>query len=230
MRKIGIVGGTGWRSTAEYYAMLCELGDAAAHDASFPGLEIVIESLNMQTAIRAIGRDGDEASWRTFDAYHHDALARLEAAGAGVATIASNTPHHRFASIASGIAIPIVNLFDALAAECARHELPRVLVLGTALTMKSPPLRSTLAAHGVEAVVPDDSGRAAIVALIGELQSGTAVDAAARIQAIGAGVSAVCLACTELPLAFPAQRTCSTFFSGGNAFVKHACGSCEGGI
>jgi aspartate/glutamate racemase len=61
--------------------------------------------------------DGDEASWVQFDGYHRAALHRLEASGADCALIASNTPHHRFASIVRGIGIPVLSIFTATAKE-----------------------------------------------------------------------------------------------------------------
>jgi hypothetical protein len=61
-----------------------------------------IESLDLNQAVSYIGGDGDEDSWSKFDDYHRAALQRLESSGADFALMASNTPHHRFASIVRG--------------------------------------------------------------------------------------------------------------------------------
>jgi len=74
-----------------------------------------IESLDLNRAFSYIGTIGDEESWEKFDAYHRDALRRLEASGADFAIIASNTPHHRFGAITSGIRMPVISIFEAVA-------------------------------------------------------------------------------------------------------------------
>lgn len=103
MKKIGIVGGIAWPSTVEYYSEICRLSEQSIRHRDVdrqPAMpEIVIESLDHSRAVAYIGSDGDEESWRRFDAYHNAALRRLEHSGAECALIASDTSHHRFAKI-----------------------------------------------------------------------------------------------------------------------------------
>src|SRR5580700_4462748 len=107
MKKIGIVGGIGWQSTVDYYTDLChrsERQSLAANPSRAPSTpEMSIESLDIQKAISYLGSDDDEASWAEFDEYHRVALLRLAASGADFALLASNTPHHRFATIVRDI-------------------------------------------------------------------------------------------------------------------------------
>jgi aspartate racemase len=206
MKKIGIVGGTAWVSTVEYYATLCELGERAGQQPEF-----AIESIDNARAQSYRGLPGDEASWQRFDAYHRAALENVEHAGAEVALLAANTPHHRFAAITAGIGIPIVNIIDAVADACAQIGVDRLLMLGTALTMSSDTIRARYAQRGVEASVPPEYEHDGIVALIERLQRGERDGAQAQIAALAVGYNAVALACTELPLAFP-EETRSTYF------------------
>jgi len=113
VKKIGIVGGVAWRSTVDYYAEICRRSEPQTP-------EISIESLDLNKAVSYLGVDGDEESWRRFDDYHRAALQCLEASGADFALMASNTPHHRFASIVRGIGIPVISIFDVVAKESAR--------------------------------------------------------------------------------------------------------------
>jgi aspartate racemase len=96
--------------------------------------EIGIESLDLAKAVAYLGSDDDEDSWTQFDDYHRAALRRLEASGAEVALVASNTPHHRFVR---GIQIPVISILEEAAKESARVGARLVLLLGTALTMRS---------------------------------------------------------------------------------------------
>jgi aspartate racemase len=188
-----------------------------------------IESLDLNKAVSYLGSDDDEESWSQFDDYHHTALERLEVSGADFALMASNTPHHRFASIVRGIRIPVISIFEVAAKESARIGVSKVLILGTALTMRSPRFREEFAKYGVEAAGPDDeAARAMTVELITELQLGRLEGAAERLGRIAkisfeqqfSAQPAVCLACTELPLAFPAHKLLATFEYDGVLYVN----------
>ena len=232
MKKIGIVGGVGWLSTVDYYTEICrrsERRDVGNQNGVRPTPEMSIESLDLSKAAFYIGVDGDDASWSRFDEYHRAALQRLEASGADFALIASNTPHHRFDAIARGIGIPVINIFEVVAKECARLEAEQVLILGTTVTMGSPEFRKRFAERGVEAASPQDGELRALTAgLIAELQAGKTEGAAQRIGRIARTSFAgqftarpvVCLACTELPLAFPEWKTLSSFSVDGVTYVN----------
>lgn len=233
MKKIGIVGGVGWRSTVEYYTELCRRCEEWGRAVNRPGEpltpDIAIESLDLNRAIALLGRPGHEASWAGFDKYHRAALRRLEGSGAQLALIASNTPHLRFASITRGIGIPVLSIFEAAAKAAARLGKARVLILGTHATMASMKLPESFAAHGIHAAAPcQESARAAIAALIDQLEAGAGEAVSARLKEIAGraidaqfgGDAAVCLACTELPLAFPGSRTRATFDCEGIRYIN----------
>jgi aspartate racemase len=237
MKKIGIVGGIGWRSTVEYYAEICrrceEAHAARGGTGTAPTPEMAIESLVLQKVFASLGRDDDEASWAEFDEYHRAALRRLEASGAEVALLAANTPHHRLQSIVRGVGIPVVNILDASAREAsrvgARIGTRQALILGTALVMRSPQVRRAFAKHGLEAAAPaHDAERAATLQLIAELQGGTTEGMAERVRSLARtafagqfrGSPMVVLACTELPLAFPEMRSRASFEAGGVVYIN----------
>ena len=225
MKKIGIVGGIGWQSTAVYYSQLFRRSEQVHCDKGLRGTpampEISIESLDLAKAMAYLGSDGNEQSWMQFDSYHHAALCRLQMSGAEVALIASNTPHHRFDSIVQGIQIPVINIVQEMAKECARIEARHVLLLGTDLTMRSNKFREEFARWGIEANGPrDEDLRKMILELIADLQRSTSKAAAERLIRIVRCTlretkfkhrPTVCLACTELPLAFEKMITSRNF-------------------
>jgi len=191
--------------------------------------EISIESLDLSKAVSYLGTDDDEESWRQFDDYHRAALKRLEASGADFALMASNTPHHRFTEIVRGITIPVISIFDEVAKASARLGASAVLILGTPLTMRSPVFRGAFAQSGVEAAGPrDEAARATVVALIADLQLGKAKGAGEQLGRIarawcerpGGAMPVVCLACTELPLAFEEQKLLATFEYDGISYLN----------
>jgi len=233
MKKIGIVGGVAWLSTVDYYSEICRRSERWHLARNLQGApstpEMSIESLDLNKAVSYLGTDDDEESWSQFDGYHRSALERLEASGVDFALIASNTPHHRFAAIVRGIGIPVISILEVVAKECARIGTSEVLILGTELTMRSRRFREEFAKYGVEAVGPhDEAARALTIELITELQLGKLEGAAERLGRIAkisfqqqfAAQPIVCLACTELPLAFREKKMLATFEYDGVLYLN----------
>ena len=237
IKKIGIVGGVAWPSTVVYYSELSRRGDGLrltrglSDSASAPDttMEMAIESLDLNRAVAYWGDDDDDASWARFDEYHRNALRRLEASGAEVAVMASNTPHHRFETIVRGIGIPVISIVDAAAKAAARLGAHEVLILGTAVTMRSAKFREGFENHKIVARGPrDQQARAMTEELIQELQAGKTAGAAERLAEIASesfaaefsGPPVVCLACTELPLAFVDENFVASFEDRGVTYIN----------
>ncbi|UWQ25007.1 aspartate/glutamate racemase family protein [Leisingera aquaemixtae] len=230
MKKIGILGGVGWASTIDYYRAICEgagrfFADRGAA-APLPVPPITIESV-VQAQTRALrGRPGDEASWAAFDAVFRNALLTLERAGCDFALIASNTPHARLHAIQEGVVMPVLSIFDAAAKATAATGSAQALVLGTAVTMQARNYANVLAEHGVRAndTLPD-AEIAEMQAMIDEdFHGGAASGAQDRLLRFCARHAqpgtAILLACTELPLAFPDHIDDVSFEAGGFLFVN----------
>lgn len=175
MKKIGIVGGVAWPSTMAYYSAICHRSERwhlARNPLDSPPIpEMAIESLDLTRAVAYLGNDDSEHSWSRFEGYHRAALQRLEASGADFALIASNTPHHRFDAIVHGVGIPVINILEVVARECARMGVVQLLMLGTAPTMRSQVFREGFAKHRIEAIGPvSESTRLLTVALIADMR------------------------------------------------------------
>jgi aspartate racemase len=233
MKKIGIVGGVAWPSTVDYYTEICRRSERHHLASHLPGVpstpEMTIESLSLSRAVSYLGVEGDEESWSRFDGYHRAALRRLEASGAEFALMASNTPHHRYETIVRGVGIPVIDMFEVVAKESARMGARQVLILGTALTMGSQRFREAFARHGITAAGPEDvAARAATSQLVGDLQRGKLEGAAERLRTIAKLATeqqfgerpVVCLACTELPLAFRELKATLGFEADGILYIN----------
>jgi len=233
MKKIGIVGGVAWQSTDHYYSELCRRSERWHLAANLPSVpstpEISIESLDLAVAISYLGSDGNEQSWSRFDQYHRAALMRLEMSGVDFAIIASNSAHHRFDPIVRGLRIPVISIVEEMARKSALIGARRVLLLGTDLTMTSLRFGQVFAKYGVEAAGPaDETVRALAIELVADMQHGRGAGASDRLVQIArrcfdsqfAHPPIVCLACTELPLAFEAMKTLSVFECDDIVFIN----------
>ena len=234
MKKIGIVGGAAWQSTAEYYRMLCTWSAAHHQGAGMKGLmptpPMAIESLVMREtrALRAAPGSG-EAGWAAYDDVIRQALLRLERAGCDFAIIANNTMHTRLHAITKGVQIDVLSILSASATAARTTCKQNALVLGTSVTMRSDDYARALKAEGLAPNKRLDE------AVIDRMQA--LIDAEFYADPIGAGaregLMAICraeapdpantvilLACTELPLAFPDHLEDPVFVSGGYTFVN----------
>ncbi|MDP1990469.1 MAG: amino acid racemase [Syntrophales bacterium] len=223
MKKIGMIGGLAWPSTVEYYKGLCtktnEHYKAKGVPAPYPTPHIIIESLNINETRKLRGREGDEASWERYDRVFRETFLRLRQAGADIGVIASNTPHTRLTGITKGLDFPVVSILDATAE--AVHGLggKRALILGTSVTMGSPAYAVTFEKHGIE-VLPrlDEERTTELDRLIDiDLFQGKVEGACERVLSLcrelvdDRSKDVVCLACTELPLAFPEHKEADCF-------------------
>ncbi len=232
MKKLGIIGGLAWPSTIDYYRLLCSKANQhfAQQSASppYPTPPIVIESLNMSATRVLRGHDDDPKSWSRFEQVFRDALLRLQASGAELAIIASNTPHMRLSGICEGLEFPVISILDVTAQAVVGSGASRALILGTPVTMYSDAYSRTLTELGIEVLprLPDaEIGR--LETLIDEDLYQGKIDSArywlldlCRSHVTDTANDVVCLACTELPLAFPEHCDDAFFRVDGIGFVN----------
>ena len=233
MKRIGVVGGAAWPSTLEYYRLICAWSNAhfaaLGHGAPLPTPPMTIESLVVAETRKLRGVPGDEASWAGFDAVIRGALLRLQAAGCDFAVIANNTFHTRLHALREGLEMEILSILDVVADATKSTGADRALVLGTSVTMQSDAYATALAARGIEAnarlperVIAD------MQRLIDEEFHGEAATAAGRAALLAKcrdltdapERTAILLACTELPLAFPGNTDDPIFECEGFTFVN----------
>lgn len=233
MKKIGIIGGVAWQSTVEYYRLLCTWSNAHYRDLEPEGPartpQIVIESLVMRETRSLRGISGDEDSWAAYDSVIRHALLRLEVAGCDFAIMANNTFHMRLEQISRGVGIEVLSIIDAVADTTAATGLERALVLGTGVTMRSDAYAQKLKARGIGANSQLDE------ATIDHMQH--QIDHAFHANPVPPNArrdllsvceqfvadpknTAILLACTELPLAFPDNLEDPVFESDGFTFIN----------
>ena len=233
MKKIGIVGGVAWPSTVEYYRLLCawtnEHFRKLGSDLPYPTPPMTIESVVMHETrkLRAKPTDGDDA-WAAYDAAFRNALLRLQHAGCDFGIIANNTSHTRLHSIRKGLDMPIISILEEAAKTTRSTGARNAVVLGTSVTMRSDDYASALMANDVR---PNDRLPEDVINFVQSLidvefeQKGTVRGRNELLKLCESHVgnssdTAVLLACTELPLAFPEHAEKSIFESDGFTFVN----------
>src|SRR6478609_12212042 len=111
LRKLGIIGGMSWSSTALYYEHLNR--GVAQRLGGLHSARLVIESLDLAPfAEMELSGDWDGVAEVTLDA-----AKRLEGAGAEGVIITSNTGHKVYDAVAPKLGVPMLHIADATAAQ-----------------------------------------------------------------------------------------------------------------
>ncbi|WP_405598563.1 aspartate/glutamate racemase family protein [Streptomyces sp. NBC_01410] len=201
MKTIGLIGGMSWESSAEYYRLLNELvrerlgglhsAKCVLHSVDFAGIE------ELQVA-------GD---WERAGEILADAARGLEAAGADLLLICTNTMHKVAGQVEAAVSVPLLHLADATADAVRAQGITRVGLLGTAFTMEQDFYRDRLAGHGLDVLTPDAGGRALVhrviyeelcLGVVREESRAAYQDVVAEL--VAAGAEGVVLGCTEIEL------------------------------
>ena len=202
MKTIGIIGGLGPESTADYYREII-----AAYNAKHSGLaypEIIIFSVRFNTFLELI----DAKQWDQLTALLLDKIYALQRAGADFAVIASNTPHIVFEQLRKKSPIPLLSIVEATCNKAKRMGLKKVGLLGTQLTMASDFYQKPFQAQGIAMTVPSTEEQHLIHQRIfseielGIFKDSTRSELLAVIKRMIAedGIDGLILGCTELPL------------------------------
>src|SRR5690606_5189787 len=81
---------------------------------------------------------------------------RLEASGADILVLCTNTMHKVIDRIETAVDIPVLHIAEAVATAITARGIARVGLLGTAYTMEQAFYRERLTSHGLDVVVPDE--------------------------------------------------------------------------
>ncbi len=199
MRKLGMIGGLSWVSTALYYEQINKgVNRRLGGVASAP---LVIESVDFGR-FSALQQAGE---WSEVATLLAEAAKRLEGAGATALVLASNTAHKVFDDVAAATDVPILHIADATAARLAADGVKRAGLIGTRWTMADDTFKARLAAQGTEVSIPGPGIAEEIDRIIfDELVRGTVSRVSQRtlktcLTVLGqARNQAVILGCTEL--------------------------------
>lgn len=201
MRTIGLIGGMAWESSAEYYRLLNqEVKHRLGGHHNAKSLMLTVDFAEVE----AMQRDGD---WDGAGRLLADAAARLQAGGAELVLLCTNTMHQVAAEIEAAITVPFVHIVDVTARRILDAGTTTVGLLGTRFTMEMDFYRDRMRGHGIEVLTPNDADRSMVHEVIyRELTQGVVNGESRReyqrvIKDLAArGAAGVVLGCTEITL------------------------------
>ncbi|WP_427965570.1 aspartate/glutamate racemase family protein [Altererythrobacter sp.] len=201
MRKLGMIGGLSWVSTAMYYDRINRaVQRRVAPMASAP---LLIESLDFHQLWGLL----EDQDWKRAETVLVDSARRLEQAGAEGLLICANSGHRLYDEIAAAIDIPVLHIAECVGVAMEKAGCKNAALIGTRNVMIEGFYRQRLVAHGVDLLPPDMTNVEAIDRIIyEELVVGKVTRSAERtLRTIitrkeQEGAKAIVLACTELDL------------------------------
>jgi len=200
-RVIGMLGGMSWESSAQYYRLANEL--VRERLGGLHSARVLLASVDFAD-IEQLQADG---RWDQAGELLAASAKGLEAGGAELLVICTNTMHKVAEQVQAAVGIPLLHLADATGQAVTRAGLGTVGLLGTAFTMEQDFYRDRLAGHGVTVLLPPAGDRAEVhriiydelcLEVLREESRQVYRDVIARL--VDAGAEGVVLGCTEIEL------------------------------
>ena len=142
MKTLGLIGGTSWHSTVEYYSNINQAVNDHFGDNTNPPL--IVFNLNQSL----VHRYQVEDNWDGVADLLIDAAERLQKAGAEAVMFCANTPHKMFDIVNEKVDVPILHIADATANAITRKGLKSVCFIGTKFSMEEAFVTDRIAQHG----------------------------------------------------------------------------------
>lgn len=204
MRALGLIGGTSWHSSIEYYRCINQSVNDHFHGNTNPPLQLF--NLN-QSLVHRLQVEDD---WVGVADLIIDAGLRLQKAGVEAVMFCANTPHKVFAEVEDRLEVPILHIADATANAIQRDGIEEVCFIGTKFSMREDFVVGRIAEHGIKVLVPKKDDEIEKLHHIiqkeltfGQIKPESKGYVIRSLQAmIDRGAKGVILGCTEFPLMF----------------------------
>jgi aspartate racemase len=153
MKTLGLIGGTTWVSTVDYYRYINKLTTEKL--GGLNSAKILLYSVRF-SEVKCLADAGD---WESLGELMSGIAQNLEKSGAEAIVLCANTMHIVADKVREKTSIPLIHITDATAKEILAKNLKKVALLGTKFTMDNVFYKERLARHGIETIIPTDEER-----------------------------------------------------------------------
>ena len=201
MKTLGLVGGTGWASSLEYYRLINELTNSKLGGLNYS--HCVLYSVNYAEIDKCNKNNDMDGVYSII----YDAAEKLISIGADYIVLCANTLHRFAEKLQKQIPVPIVHIAEATAKHIQKQNISKVGLLGTKQTMSEDFYKSTLKDYGISTIVPNNKDMDFInnTILLELFNNDFKPESKAEFLRImknmqEQGAEAIILGCTEIPL------------------------------
>ena len=201
MKTLGLIGGTTWVSTVDYYRLINQQINKKL--GGLNSAKIILYSVNFAEFNPPI----DPKDWGEISGKLSVIAQKLEKAGADCIVFCANTPHIIADDIQAKIKIPIINIAQETAKVVSEHKFKKVGLLGTRITMEQSFYKDKLLKYDISVITPDYEERKFIHAsILDEMAKDIFKEETKQIylkiinKLILEGAEGIVLGCTEIPI------------------------------
>jgi aspartate racemase len=131
MKILGLIGGTGWVSTVDYYKLINELTNEKL--GGIHAAKLILYSLNFGEIKPLL----DINDWDSISRIYTEIALKLKETGAEGILLAANTPHLIADKIKQAAQLPLIHIAEATAKAIKETGIKKVALLGTRFTMEN---------------------------------------------------------------------------------------------
>jgi aspartate racemase len=224
MKRIGLLGGMSWESSAEYYRLINE--EVRRRCGGLHSADLILRSVDF-AEIEAMQRTD---RWEEAGTRLANEARVLERAGAELLVLCTNTMHKVADAVSAAVAVPLVHIADATAEEVRAQAITTVALLATRYTMEEDFYVGRLRQrHGLEVLVPGATDRQTVHDVIFDELCRGIVDSGSRDRyrrimedLVDRGAQGILLGCTEIDLLVGPQDASVPVFDTTQLHVRKA--------
>ena len=223
MRKLGIIGGMSWVSTASYYDRINR--DIRRKTSPMTSAPLLVDSLNFAELYNLLEQD----EWDRAAEVLISSARGLETCGAEGLIIAANSMHRVYDRVADSVDIPVLHIADCVGRDMAKANCTSAALLGTRNVMMEDFYRERLVVEDIELLPPNmDIVETLDTIIYDELMHGKVRrDSERELRTMitnleKAGAEAVVMACTELDLLIDTDANVLPIFDSGHIHAAAA--------
>jgi len=198
MKKVGLVGGTSWVSTIDYYKFINEGVNKKLGGLQFA--ECLIYSLNFG--------DIQEKTWPNAYELVLNACLSLQKSGVDAIVLCANTAHMHADKIEKEIDVPLIHIGTETAKAITQEKITTVGLLGTSFSMEMDFYKDRLKSFGLNVLIPESQETRNYIQQVLKQELGKGIinpeskENYIKIanELIERGAEGIILGCTEIPL------------------------------
>lgn len=213
MKVIGLIGGTSWLSTADYYRYINEGINKRLGGHEFAHL--ILYSLNFGDVFRNNEKNDWEANYKLI----YSAAEKLKNSGAKGIVLCANTMHMFADRLENDLKLPVIHIAKATGEAIKNKGLDKVALLGTKFTMEMDFFKDVLHKQGIETIIPNEEERKYIHSTIFDELEKNIIKIETRKRyldiidgLVKQGAQGAILGCTEIPLLLKQTDTATPLF------------------
>lgn len=214
MKIIGLVGGTSYLSTVDYYKRINEGINDKLGALNFS--ECQVYSFNFQKIKDMMDTD----NWPGITSNLILVCQQLQNSGVECIVLCANSLHYVADEVQNSIEIPLINIATSTAKSIQKQDLTKVGLLGTKFTMEYDFFKAKLLEFGIEAIIPNSVEDRQFIhdVIYNELSKGIfKSESKSRYLTIieklhRSGAQGIIAGCTEIPLLITPSDLLIPFF------------------